>query len=110
MAEVKVLPEPARSCEQCLAIRSQVSPPRARQHVRHPAPVIPTRNQELRELLTYPFPEPLWARIGQEALDDNEPIAIAVAIAKLAQRKAEDLAWHAARRAAYARLIPQKVA
>jgi hypothetical protein len=100
-----------RNCEQCLAIRAQVSPPHLRRlAVQRIGPPIPSRNHELRELLTYPFPEPLWARLGQRALDDNEPVAIAEAIAKLAQRKAEDLAWHAARRAAYARLIPQKVA
>jgi hypothetical protein len=100
----------ARSCEECLAIRAQVSPPRPRQQVRRIGPPIPSRNQELRELLTYPFPEPVWARLGQTALDEGDPTDIAEAIRKLQWVKAEDLKRREKLHATYPTLYPKPTA
>ena len=97
-----------RSCEECLAIRAKVSPPRQRLQVRPAGPPIPSRLKELRELLTYPFPEPVWARLGHRALDNGEPHEIAEAIKTLERVKAEHLASLARRRAAYAKFFPSK--
>ena len=92
MPQVKLLPPPRRSCEESIAFRATVSPPQLKRKLPKPAlpPLVgPSPAQVLRELLTYPFPEPVWQRIGQRALDEGEPHEIAEAIQKLDQVKAD---------------------
>jgi hypothetical protein len=86
MAEVKILPEPRRSCEECRAIRAATNPLDLRRKLppRAVAPTVgPSPATVLRELMAYPLPEPVWERIAQTALDKNDPELIAEAIAKL---------------------------
>jgi hypothetical protein len=86
MPTVKILPEPKRTCEQSLAFRATVSPPELRRILpkRALAPMLgPSPTALLRELMAYPFPEALWVRMAQEALDSKDPDKINEAISKL---------------------------
>jgi hypothetical protein len=82
MAQVKILPEPRRSCEECLAIRAPFSQPRK---LPKPALVLPPNPATvLRQLLIQlDSPRPVYRRLAEEALASDEPLRIAEAIRTL---------------------------
>lgn len=85
MAQVKVLDEPKRTCEQSLAFRATVSPPHLRRILPKLAlPPLPglTPRQELCQLLDQ-LDSPrasTYRRIAERALADNDPNSIASSI------------------------------
>lgn len=69
----------ARTCEENLARRSWSS---ARFRQRQPA-------EQLRTLLAYPLPEPVWARLAKTALASGSVEPLKEAIRQLQQRIAQ---------------------
>jgi hypothetical protein len=82
MAKVKILPEPRRSCEECLAIRNKVSPPNPRKLPRPALPNLPPNPAtELRKALAkLDSPRPLYRAMGERALAEGEVQQIAEAL------------------------------
>lgn len=104
MAQVKILPPPKRTDEESIAFRATVSPPHLGRILPKPAlPPLPGPNpiQVLRELMEYPFPEPVWAREAATVLRDGEPDKIAQAIKTLEWVKAQHQAGQAKLHKAY---------
>jgi hypothetical protein len=82
MAQVKILDPPRRSCEECLAIRNEVSPPNPRKLPRPALPNLPPNPAtELRKALAkLDSPRPLYRAMGERALAEGEVQQIAQAL------------------------------
>jgi hypothetical protein len=109
MATPRILPAPKRPDEESLAFRATVSPPHLRRVLPKPAlpAAPPTPAAELRGLLRYPFPEPVWKHLVQRALDSNSPVELARALAQVKQRKADHEAGQAKLQKVLPKLYPK---